>query len=493
MSFGPTISKDMQIRAAIMQEMSQRFQPHRGQETILYALNVKGCKFIFIQCGRKWGKTEIELRIAVENCVLPVNEGLTTLYVAYEDDQAKKIVWNESRAQKFAHPSWIKDVWESEMIIEFKNGRLLQIDGSNNYKKHEGIRPSMLLCDEFKRFKAEFWDAMEPNLSVYNAPVIFAGSPPEAPCQYVDMAEFVKRIEKETGEGFFTQQPSWMNDKTPGLIEWLSNRKKFYIDRGQVRVWDREYGAIYSEGGSRRLLPEFRKDRVQRSEEFLKAHVVKTASEWDWICSADPATGDPFAVVFMAIHRTTKRVAIVDVIYEEDRAAKTVQAMWAQIQSRIRRWYPRIDEWYFTFDDQNAWWSLEFNSQIPEGRDKPNWMPAGKQTRGKDVGLGILNQIINRDLLWVNEHCQKLFWEYENYQTDENGKVTKGKDHTIDASRYALYANHYDSNEVPDEVIPDEYLRDPWLMERIREQEGIDDNDLMEDWTNDMFSDWGRL
>lgn len=494
MNLGPPITKHMQVRAAVLQELDKRFQPHRGQLVVMHAYYVLGCKFIFIQCGRKWGKTELELRIGVENCLLPVNDGLTTLYCAYEDEQAQNIVWNEGRLLKFLHPDWISNISETDMRIDFRNKRMFQVDGSNNYKKREGERPSLLLNDEFKRFRPEYWDVVEPNLSVYDAAVIFAGSPPEGPCQYTEIADFVKKLQATTGEGFFTQQPSWMNDKTPGLISWLHKRKSHYEASGRMDVWDREYGAIYTRSGTRLIFPEFRRERVQRSEDFIREHVLKTIREWDFYCCADPATGDPFAVLFAAIHRTTKHVAILDLIYETDRHQKAIVNLWPQIQSKIERWNPNYDDWQFIQDDQNAWWGLEFQSQIPDGPKKPAWTPAGKQTRMKDTGLGIINGIIARDLLWVNEKLEKFFWEHSQYQTDETGKIKKGNDHSIDDFRYILYFSNYDINLVPEEKIPDEYLRDPWIMKQIRAQEGFEENeDLEEDWTRDMFADWAGI
>lgn len=489
MNIGPTISKEMQIRAAVQAELGKRFEPHRGQKVVLHAYYVLGCKHIFIQCGRKWGKTEIELRIGVENCMLPTNDGETTLYVAYEDDQAKKIVWTEGRILKFCHPMWVKKISETDMTVEFVNGRRFQVDGSNNYKKHEGVRPSLLLGDEFKRFRPEFLVSMEPNLSVYDAACVLAGSPPDGPCQYTERAEFVRKIQSETGEGFFTQQPSWMNDKTPGLIDWLVKARKQYEARGEMGIWNREYGAVYSQSGSRMIFPHFNRERVQRSEEFLKEQVSKNPKEWDWYCVADPATGDPFAVLFMAIHRTARYVAVVDGIYETDRSQKTLQIMWGKIQEKIDKWYPNYEDWSFIHDDQNAWWGPEFQSQIPESNRKPVWTPAGKQTRTKDSGISIANSLWARDMVWINQNLEKFFWEFSNYQTDENGKIKKGNDHYIDAFRYGLYYSRYDPQEIPDVKIPDEYLKDPWLLAVIQAQEGLDSDELMEDWTLDMFSD----
>jgi len=490
-NLNPQISKQLQVRAAILSELDKRFEPHRGQQVVMHALHVQGCSYIFVQCGRKWGKTEIELRLGIENCVLPLNEGETTLYCAYEDDQAKKIVWLEGRAQKFCHPSWIHKVYDSDMRISFKNGRQFMVDGSNNYKKHEGIRPSMLLCDEFKRFKPEFWTVMQPNLSVYNAPVIFAGSPPDTHCQYVDMAEFVKLLQNTTGEGHFTQQPSWMNDKTKGLIKWLENARKHYELRGELNIWDREYGAIYVPGGASRIYPEYRRERVARSDEFLREHIAKHANEWDWFVVADPANDDPFAIIFAAIHRFTRRIAVVDGIYETERSEKTVKKLWERIRAKCKSWYPRLDQWMFYYDDQASWWAAEYNSQVPlEDPDRAAWTPSGKLTRSKDSGISVVNHVIADDLLWVAHTYESFHKEHENYKRDENGNVIKRKDHNCDAFRYLLVAANYDPNVAPKVEIPESYYSDPWLMKMIVTQEDLDSEKLINDWTEDMFSDW---
>jgi hypothetical protein len=486
-NLSPYADKELQIRAAILQDMRSRWQPHRGQIPCRNALRDPNCQFIFLQCGRKFGKTDWLLHELVENCLLPRNRGEISFYVSYEADQAKEIAWLEQRALKMCDRTLVHKVYDTEMRIVFKNGRHLIHTGSNNHKAAAGKQPSMMGLDEFKDFEPKFWEVCEPNLAVYNAQTIFCGSPPDGPCQYTEVSEMVQELMK-TGEGFYTRQPTWMNDRIPGLLKWLEKARKRYVLRGEEHIFLREYAALYIPGGRRQIFPMFDWLTVAKSRRWLKENVKKNAEKFNWYVIADPANDSVFAVLFAAVNPDTRDVYIVDVIYETDRNKTSARLMNDAIRKTCLEWNDRPDAWFHAYDDHESWFQVE-SQQL---KNAPNWIPAGKYSQRKNTGVSQLKDCLLAHKFWVNVEADWLNTEFSNYCTDQNGKIPKGRDHTIDCARYLLIVSNWDVNEVEQIDIPDYLKNDPWLMTMLKLEEDIDSEELMEDWTHDMFKDWAE-
>ena len=243
------------------------WNPHEGQEGVLKALFVRGAKLLFCQCGRKFGKTELVIYSLWRWCLL--NPNSVCYYICPTQTQAKKIVWTARdkrgrlRLQEFGPESFIKSINNDELIINFKNGSMIQVDGADNPQAAAGLSPSLIILDEFEYFKPRFWEVMGPNRATFNCPVFIIGSPPEqiyvdrdTPHQYVELAQEARIDMIETGNSYWIKRPSWDNPD-PSVQAFLASEKIKLFRRGKQAYWWREYGAELVNDNESKIFPEF--------------------------------------------------------------------------------------------------------------------------------------------------------------------------------------------------------------------------------------------
>jgi hypothetical protein len=243
------------------------WNPHPGQALVGQALFVDGAKKIFVQCGRKWGKTEIIVYCLWRYALL--NSNVSCYYICPEAKHAREIVWESvdrrgrKRIQGFGPAEFIEHIDNQNLRITFKNGSFIKVDGSDNVDAWAGISPHFLVLDEFRSFRPEFLPVMNPNRATFDAPMIVIGTPPEqlwldreTPHHYVELA---KETREEMGEGmpsFWIHRPSWDNPD-PIIQAFLKTEKATLLRKGREYEWLREYGAELVPGSARKVFPSF--------------------------------------------------------------------------------------------------------------------------------------------------------------------------------------------------------------------------------------------
>lgn len=241
--------------------------PHPSQYLVLESIFKNECKLVFCQCGRKWGKTEVIVYSLWRWALL--NPGQSCYYICPQFKHAKEIVWKSRdqkgrlRIQEFGPADFIDNIDNTELRITFKNGSFIKVDGSDNYDAWTGISPHFIVLDEFRSFKPEFYDVMDPNRASFDAPMIVIGTPPEqiwaekdVPHQYVEIAHEAKLDMLETGKSFHIKRASWDNPD-PKIQMFLARTKKRLQRLGKMDVWWREYGAELVSGGEAKVFPKF--------------------------------------------------------------------------------------------------------------------------------------------------------------------------------------------------------------------------------------------
>lgn len=369
-----------------------------------------------------------------------LNPGSACYYLCPQQKQAKEIVWASRRLQSFCDAKYVKKIDNTELRITFTNGSFIKLDGSDNYESYRGITPHFVVYDEFKDFHPRFHEGMAPNLAVKKAPLIMIGTPPDRMCQYTTMADEC-RVRQDS---FFIRQPSWENPHIDK--QWLASEKEKLHARGEEEVWYREYEAKFVLGGARSVFPMFDRERHIRPHGEIMREIGRDLSRLLWAVVADPGSTTVFGVLFMVWHPYTKKLYILDEMYESDQINTSIRVMYPKIESICGLLYPNSsidDDWTKTYDEAAAWFSTEVMQQYGV-----YFSPTQKHLHKKDFGLSQIKDQLLHDIVVISDRCAHLCEEIENYVTGPDGKFPKNGDHLIDCWRYGNASLHFDVGEV---------------------------------------------
>lgn len=419
----------LKFYAHILELLHKDWQPHQGQINVGTALFRDNIRSLFIQCGRKWGKTEFAIYVLWRwGMMFP---GLGCFYVAPELKQGKKILWENPRLVNFGPRDWIVDINQAEARIRLKNGSYLKVDGSDNYEAHRGTEPGILIYEESKDHDPRFRTVMRPNLSVHNAPEIFIGTPPEKECEYDEIA----KEHQDDPKKLYYEAPTWENPKISK--KWLFDEKKRLYLRGEGDVWEREYAAKNIKGGSQKIFPMLDKKIVLPHDQLMamiKRDMRKLWFTW-W---NDPGTSTCFASLFTAINPYTKRIYVLDEIYEKSQGEMTTRKIGLRAKEKMEELYDRA-EWVKGYDEAAAWFSNEYADHFGDLLS-----PSHKHLHNKNHGLTLIKDILLGEYLFVSDRCPHFYWELDNYFKDKKGNIPKVNDHLIDTFRYTLGHHNYE-------------------------------------------------
>lgn len=403
--------------------------PHSAQEAILMRVFRDLARVTFVECGRKFGKTEVQCYFLWRLAMLRPGG---YYYFAPEQKQAKEIVWAAGRLQNFGPKGWIKSINQTEMRITFHNGSFIKVDGSDNFNSYRGIEPHGAVYDEFRDFRPEFHKAFGPNLMVYNAPLLICGTPPEE----MELPHYDGLQRQCELAGAYFNFPSWCNPHISK--DWLRAEKKALYDRGDGDVWEREYGARRVFGGANAIFPMFHPEipgkHVWRHEDVMAA-IWRDRKKLLWQVIADPGTTSCFAVLFRAVNPYTKVVYRLDEIYEREQARTSTGIIVPEIMRKKEDLFPGAGaygvEWDHFYDEAGAWFANESAANYDIA-----WHPTRKGMKNKSEGLGLQKDQMLYGKTVFSDRCHWLRWETIGYRRKENGDVPKKNDHLLDCDRY---------------------------------------------------------
>lgn len=137
-----------------------KYNPRWYQICVHNAFNKKGYKRVFALFHRRAGKDIC----AFNHIVDKANQGIPGLYyyICPTYQQGKKIIWtgiNEDgqRIIDYIPKRLIKRINNSEMLIEFRNGSLLQVVGCDNYDSLRGTNPRGVVFSEYAMMDERIW------------------------------------------------------------------------------------------------------------------------------------------------------------------------------------------------------------------------------------------------------------------------------------------------------------------------------------------------
>ncbi len=429
------IPRDVQLRelhriASGLEKLHAVWQPHPAQIMIGRALLAERRRLVFAQCGRNFGKTELMAYLLWRWAW--TYPGSENYYFAPYQKQAKEILWASRRIQTFGPFDWIKSINNTENRIEFNNGSFIKLDGSDNVDAYRGVKPKgLIVYDEFKDFRPEFHDAFDPNRAAHDAPLFVIGTPPETENHFVHLAAECLR---DPAKAFF-RFPTSSNPHIQ--TDWLKVKKEELYSKSEGDKWEREYEALFVRGGASTIFPMFDPSRHVRPHAAIMAEIAKDARKLDWYWWADPAGASCFACLFVAINPYTRKVYVLDEIYETAQAEMTVLKIGRRALDKKHELMPRKD-WRQGYDEAETWFHNEMLDHFGEGLE-----PTQKAKSDKLSGLSLIKDILLNGSLVLSDRCKKLKWEMLNYRKDDKGKILKQHDHAIDCLRYVLDADKY--------------------------------------------------
>ena len=445
------------IYAVVVTALSQNFTPNRFQSDLLNAIFMRKAKNIFARVGRKGGKTEAIIYTLWRYAML--NEGAACYYIAPQIKQAKEIIWASNRLQNFGPEKFIKHVDKQELRLTFVNDSFVKVDGSDNYDNWAGVTPDLVILDEFRSFRPEFYPVMNPNRAPKDAPLIIIGTPPpqlkydrDTDHQYVQLYMQYAR-EQQMGEASVAMHyPSWINDQCKGLIGWLRKERDRLLREGREDEWRREYGAEFIESSAVSIFPApaiFDDRRLVKPHTYVLQEIQQRKSALDWYLISDPASVSCSASLFAAHDKYRSKLYIVDEIYEKRQSEMSIEKLWPNMRRKMDEFYARQDSWNMHYDEAAAWFANEMMSRYDVA-----WIPTCKAQNRKEDGISLLKDAFRNSQIIFSDRCQSTIFEIKAYQLNpRDGKPVKKGDHAIDCLRYLLAACNFrlvdDEEEYP--------------------------------------------
>lgn len=443
--------------ANVIKSLHKDWDGHKAQNQILNAIFHQGKKRIGIECGRKFGKTELVCYILWRVACMVKNA--ECYYFAPTGKQAKELIWANSRIQRFGASEYLAaKPNETELRMKFTSGAFIKLDGSESYEAYRGIGPDIFIYDEFKDFHPKFHPAMEPNRAAKaNKGMgihIVLGTPPEVDCHPEDpdkphpFYELMDEI-RDDPDGAYFNFTSYSNPHIPA--SFIDGQREKYTKRGDLPGFMREYMAKRVKGGPGAIFPMFDKRVHVKAHDDVLAMFRRDWKHMEWEVIADPGTESVFGCLFMAINPYNQKVYILDEIYAKSQAETSTGKIIPAIRA-IREDLNPNDDWVQIYDEAASWFCNEAGSSFHEA-----FLPTHKSWDKKQSGLSLIkDQLIERKAI-ISDRCVNLIWEMENYQKDKNGRIPKKNDHLVDCYRYG---NAAAGLRLPEEDMPEEAERE---------------------------------
>ncbi len=442
-----SLDNNLFYHSQVLTDLGTVFTPHPGQVPIGKALFYDGKKRIFIESGRKFGKTEMVLYILYRWCMLYPNSWC--YYIAPFQNQINDLVWANGRMPGFLPEKLMKKygikINNSDFRITFRNGSFIKCDGADNYEKGRGYSATgVCVYDEFKDHNPNFHDGFEPNLAITDAPLVFVGTPPSEDEDSFERWCSIADEVRDSEVGFHICRPSMSN---PHISKEYFERKYNELKaKGELWKWDKEYMAKRVNAGSKAIFPMLDKEKHVRPYKDVMAMILNNHDDYEFFVCFDPGTSTVFGVLLAALHKYSKQVFWLDEVYADNFATNSAGIVVEEVRKKIFEIMPEIDRWYGAYDYAASWFLNEYQTNYDFGLFLN---PCEKDLKNKENKLSLIKDMLLGGFWIATDRCVKLFWEMKKYSTDEHGRIKKKNDHLIDDSRYILNAMNYD--KVPSE------------------------------------------
>lgn len=368
-------------------------------------------------------------------------------YIAPFIKQAKEIIWVNGRLPNGIDRRAISHIDKQELRITLKNDSFIKVDGSDNYDNWAGIEPDLVVLDEFRSFRPQFYEVMNPNRGPRDAPLVIVGTPPViVPAtrdmeehQYLQLWKLAVELQKR-GLARALHFPSTTNDKKEALTRFFAEEHEKLISLGQEDVWRREYLAEFVQSSTVSIFPV---PSVFDDAKLIKPHaevmhmIHKRSKDIEFGVIADPASSSCFGVLFCAFDKYSSTVYYLGELYEKRQENMTARKMWARIKVKCEDLKIPMERAQFIYDEAASWWRNELN-ELLRGTSLV-WLPSRKKEIGKEDGIALMKDMFMQAKCVISDDCEHFVWEAKNaHLVSKMGILVpkKADDHLLDPARY---------------------------------------------------------
>ena len=462
-----------------LDELHKKFTPHKGQLAPLKDLFFGGVRRIFLNLGRRFGKSALMCYMAIRWAI--TRPGSKIYIVGPLLTTQREIILSSGLLLNMVPHKLMADYNKTEGRVNFKNGSFIRVVGADAPDSLRGLSISLLLIDEIKDVKAEVLSILKPTLVDEVAPMILAGTPPEVAehpfWEYVNKAKLSPKWRYYHGTTY---------DNPHLNREAIDEERAEYIERGDIDIFMREFMAEYVPGGKRAVFPMLTEEHIYPYGTLFNK-IQRSPSQWLYYCTMDPGTASCFAVTLHAINPYKGYDYIMDEVYEQQQSETSMGKMWPRVQYKMNELYiPDHDEapWTITVDEAATWARNELLDQFDRASH-----PTTKATTKKSDGISLMKDLLRDRKLLLSDRVVATRKEMAGYMLDKNGYFVKKNDHAIDTIRYTLAAANftYQKSDPPpkqDQLPPDEQRRAFTIEEDFRNHFGIHDEPYLLDLTD---------
>ena len=491
-------------RMALLELLNRSWTPHNGQEKVGRILFDSPADMIYVECGRKFGKTEF----AVYCCWLYalLNPNAEVYYLGPLVKQAKELVWANYRMQSCCTytQDFLKEiekimggkvkVYHHEMRIVLPNGSFIKVDGSDNVESQRGLKPNFIAIDEYRDSKKEWLEAVRPNMSVKKGKILFVTTPPHTPNHAYHMAQECKQGMEEGDEHYYyMNMPSYTNNRIPGHKEWLAREEARLRRLGRYNEWRREYMAEFLPENEKAVIPQLNRDVLQ-SHDVVLSPIRASQNRQEMYVIMDPGNSATMAALFAFYDPYKAILTLVDCIHQEDASKTSAGVIWPLVAEKLAEYSGLYEGAAHIFINPKTPW---FGRDLYEQYNVAS-APLPKIVNNHVYNIGMIKDILAAKQMHISERCTPLITEAELFQKyGDDGRIPlMDQKQLINCLRFLVCACGYTTEKLAqpvnmpaDENWIDKMIKAPRADERVAEILAAEHGILMDDDDDFMFID----
>ena len=302
----------------------------------------------------------------------------------------------------------------------------------------QGFQADLILIDE--QPKDDFWSEALVRTAATNGQVVCSFTPLLGMTGLVEELINLTPEEDSTKDKFgfkYRSEAGWsMVRATWEDIDHISEGDKIQLRKGfaAYEADARTFGMPIA--GHGRIFP------YQDEQIVYNPREVQVLNDWEHILAIDIGHGhgrDPSAVIQLAYDKINDVIYCTDEKVDETNTTRELARLITSVNHTSPvAWPPDAGKASMSSESTVADQLREMNINLlgkpflnPRGAD-------GKRNNWKAPGINEINQRFAEGRLKISADCKELLKEMQSYSYTESGKIQDGKDHAIDAFRYAV-------------------------------------------------------